>query len=166
MTKKKKIALATGIIAAIPLVALMTTIYVYAMLFGISEIEWQIKHKGWTKIDYYEERWGIYIADDVTVEYDYSTQGGWFGEGENYTVCKFEKTPQEFLRTFDENFDSIIMEKYFDIIAKMQDSDIDKSKIVFPDSKCKWRMKKTTMDTIVFAYDTVNKTMYIAESLM
>ena len=166
MTRKKKIALAISAPIIVSVVAFMSLIFFYGMVFEIDYIEWDIKHKGWTKVDFYENRWGIYIADDVTVEYNYSTQGGWFGEGENYTVCKLDKTPQEFLRTFEKEFDINTKEKYIDIIEGFQNSDIDKSKIVIPDDTCRWRMKETNMDTIVFAYDARTKTLYIAESLM
>ena len=117
-------------------------------------------------LDIYADRWDIAFPKDAKIEYRYSTQGGFFGEGQNYAVITFEERPNEFLQTFSKNDSDKYIETYKRIVTQLIDEGLDESKLIYPDEN--FILKKLDRfddhDILIMAYDeNTNKLYYIEE---
>ena len=165
MKKGTKIALGVTIpIIGIPVIALMILIIIYGSMFLMSYIE----RMGETELDIYVERWDIVFPENIKVTFDYSSQGGFTGDGENYTICKFEQRPDSFLRDFSQdNYDEFIT-GYNSAVKLITEEGLDCDKIITPteDDNFIWKSIKKINNSIYFVYSENNNTLYILENIM
>ena len=162
MTTKKKVTLAITIPIAIILVAILCLVSIY----GIDILKDKIARKGWTEIDYCNDRWDVQIPK-ATIEYTFSDRGGWFGDGETYTVCKYSTRPDEFLKDFKADIKVKNLNKYNEIIEHLQSSGIDTNKLIEPDENYIWLHKEqNSLDNLFLVYNQQTNTLYIVESLI
>ena len=169
MTKTKKITLAITIPILALFVALLCLYLVYAVPVWINAYQ----HRNWTELDYCEARWEISLPkDDVTIEYNFSNRGGFHGDGEEYTVCKYSTRPNEFLENFEQDVKGKFTEKYDNVsrLLKIPDykkNHIDESRLFTPDDNFVWQRKIMYGNcTLLLAYDLQNDILYIIEDYM
>lgn len=169
MSKRKKIILAVAIPVSAFLVALLCLSLIYAVPFWIDTYQ----RRGWTKLHYCEYQWDISLPkDNVTIEYNFSNKGGFHGDGEEYTVCKYSVRPNEFLENFEKDSDGKYTEKYNRILPLMKTENkhnefIDESKLFSPDDKLIWQSKIMNGNcTLLLAYDESIDTLYIIEDFI
>lgn len=161
MTKNKKIVLAITIPIAVIMIATMCLL----LVFGIDILKDAYAHRGWTEIDYCNDRWDVAIPK-ATIEYTYSDRG-WFGDGETYTVCQYSSRPNELLKEFKADSDGKNLEKYNTVINLLQSSSIDRDKLVAPDENYIWFSKvKNSNNTLLLAYNQQTNKLYIIEDFM
>ncbi|MDE6759028.1 MAG: hypothetical protein K2J89_07185 [Clostridia bacterium] len=114
----------------------------------------------------YAERWDITFPKDAKIEYRYSTQGGFFGEGQNYAIIILKDHPDEFLQVFSKDNSDEYIETYKRIANRLIDGGLEESKILYPDEN--FILKKLDRfndhDILIMAYDeNTNKLYYIEE---
>ncbi|MDE5654112.1 MAG: hypothetical protein K2I46_00710 [Clostridia bacterium] len=162
MTGSKKIALSIVIPLAIILIILLSLFLVY----GIDILKDAFEHRDWTKIDYCNDSWDVKIPN-ATIEYTFSSCGGFNGDGETYTVCRYSSIPSEFLQNFTLDSKGENLEKYNSISTLLQSSNIDKSKLIEPDENYIWMSKtKNSNNTLLLAYNQQTNTLYIIEQFI
>ena len=126
-------------------------------------------------LEVYAERWDITFPEDAKIEYNFSTQDSFFGEGENYTVIKFESRPDEFLESFTKDEGQGYSNTYERIVSYLlkskeyfEDREFDESKLVYPDYS--FIFKKLDKDdgrkVLIMAYDENTNTLYYVEHLI
>ena len=119
-------------------------------------------------LDIYAERWDITFPKDAKIEYRYSTQGGFFGDGENYAVITFEERPDEFLQTFSKNDSDKYIETYKKMATRLIDGGLDENKLIYPDEN--FILKKCDghdgLDKLIMAYDENTNKLYYIEDLI
>lgn len=162
MTKSKKIILSITIPVAIILIALLC----WLLMLGIPILKDAIAHRGWTEIDYCNDKWDVQIPK-APIEYAFSNRGGFNGDGETYTVCQYSSRPDEFLKEFKADADGKYAQKYNSALSFLQTSNIDKSKLIEPDENYIWLSKtKNSNNTLLLAYNEQTNTLYIVEQFM
>lgn len=126
-------------------------------------------------LEVYAERWEITFPEDAKIEYNFSTQDGFFGDGENYTVIKFESRPDEFLESFTKDEGQVYANTYERIVSYLlknkeyfEDREFDESKLVYPDDSFMFRRlgNEHGDDVLVMAYDENTNTLYYVEHLI
>ena len=119
-----------------------------------------------TTLDIYEDRWDIDFPKDAKIEYRYSTQGGFFGEGNNYAVVTFKKRPDEFLLTFTKENSQEAIGFFHSITDRLLTEGLDENKLVILNDHFIFKKldKYNNHDILVMAYDEdTNKLYYIEE---
>ena len=166
MTTKKKVALSVGLTIGIPVAIILSIAMFFLTYFGISALKDQYAHRGWTEIDYCNDRWEVKIPD-ATIEYTFSNRDGWLGDGETYTVCGYSSRPDEFLKDFKADTNGKNVEKYNRILPLLQSSNVDKNKLIEPDENYIWFSKIMHSNcTLLLAYNEQTNKLYILEDFM
>ncbi len=162
MTRSKKIALSI----VIPIAVILIVSLSLSLVYGIDILKDAIEHRGWTKIDYCNDRWDVQIPN-ANIKYTFSSCGGFHGDGETYTICQYSSLPNEFLQDFTSDSKGEYLEKYNSISTMLQSSKVDKSQLIEPDENYIWLSKtKNTNNTLLLAYNQQTNTLYIIEQFI